>query len=284
MKKIFTLLALIFVFSVASAETVEYKSFQADDDGILTRKNSVLFLGSPLGVGIAYSTHRTAFGKVDSKEAFLVLDYGISNVSFTGNLGVGEIDGRTYFVGDTTARFSPLKDITTEITVFGDTIISNSSPVKTPYYGIMTNTELSNDVTGIVIGARSIRYADNNTQQGYRVRAWTSIANGVIVFAKYHGYTNSISFSPNYFSPDEYSRRGLGILIRQTFGNTRVSATVENTKIDSGGSIEDAVAWKLQADTKLAKTTSMSVNVGRDYGLAGGFEYRFAELKLKMEF
>lgn len=283
MKKKLAALLLVLA-SAVSAETVEYRLFQANDDGVLTRKNTVSVSKAPFGIGASYSTHRTAFGQVDSKEASLLLDYNFSGGSVFGNLGIGEVGGRSYFVGDTSVRFNPLRDVITEVTVFGDTIISNSSPVKTPYYGIMTNTEFAVGEMGMVVGARSIRYDDGNTQNGYRVRVWTSIADGVVVFAKYHGYTNSKPFSPNYFSPDEYNRGGFGITVRRKFGDTRVSATVESTKINSAGSIEDTVSWKLQTDTPLSKTSSVIVNVGRDYGLAGGLEYRYAEVKVKMEF
>jgi len=283
MKKTIALLALIFA-AAASAETIEYKTLYVNDDGVITRKNSASVLKAPLGVGVSYATHATPFGKVDSKEASLLLDYNFSGGSVFGSLGVGELEGRSYFVGDTSIRFSPVKDVIAEVTVFGDTIISNASPVKTPYYGVMANTEFSNNGMGIVVGTRSIRYTDNNTQNGYHMRVWASIADGVVVFAKYRGYSNSLPFSPNYFSPDKYHRGGFGVTVRHRIGDTRLSATAENAKINSAGNSEDVVAWKLQTDTKLSKSTSFVISAGKDYGLSGGFEYRYAEVKLKMEF
>lgn len=282
MKKI--LLLLLLIPTIALSQNINYSIKSSEDnDGVKTTSHNASFMFNNWGIGVSNTEYQTPLLNKLSSGIFLVSDYKTSNYNINGNIGVGKTDGTNYLLGDITGSYVLNKHAKLNVGLFGDIVDStNSLNNNITFRGLTLGTDLEYNKFGITLGTKNIWYSNSNQQQGYYLKPFYSIVDGVTVYLTKKHYKNTNPYNGLYFSPDSYDRSGAGISIRKRVGPTTIIGFIENTRIKTPFSNDSTIAWKLNVVGPINNKLKIQTGIGQDYN--NGFYYRYADISVNYQF
>lgn len=282
MKKL--LLSLLLVPSLALAQQVNHSVKSTEDnDGVKLLNHTTSVMVKDWGIGVSKTDYQTPTYNKTSSGLLLIADYKRSNHSLVGNIGIGSTSGKNYLLGDITGSYTLNKNISLNASVFGDLIDSTKSLTNNiAARGLILGADLTHDQMGLAAGSKTVWYSDQNKQQGYYLKPFYSIADGVNVYMTKKHYTNSMPYNGLYFSPDVYDRSGMGISVRKRLGHATVYGFVEKTRIKTQFSNDSTTAWKLEVSSPVYDKVKTRVSAGKDYN--NGFYYKYLEFSIAYTF
>lgn len=282
MKKL--LLSLLLMPGLVIAQQLNHSIKTSEEtDGVRLTTHTTSVVSKDWGVGISNTEYQTPTYNKTASGLLLISNYRKPTHSILGQIGVGTTSGKTYLLGDITGTYNLNKNLVLNAGLFGDLLDStNSLANNITVQGLNLGADINYEKFSMAVGSKTVWYRNNNRQQGYYVKPFYSVFDGVSVYLTKRHYTNSQPFNGLYFSPDVYDRSGFGIGVRQRFGQTTVSGFVEKTKIKTQFSNDATTAWKLEITSPVNNRVKSKVTAGQDYN--NGFNYRYLEVAVSYEF
>ena len=218
----------------------------------------------------------------------LVSDYKRDNYWIEGNAGISSMNSKTYFTGDMTGHtyfWSPGIKYDLMLGVYGD-IVDSPLGLKNEITttGVVGGAEVSGQGGGLVALARIATYTNNNTQNGFFVKGYVNIADGVNFYLSTKQYKNSSPFNGLYYSPDLYQRANAGLGFRKRIDGLLVFGKVEFGKAKVSGVTTAVNAWNLNAEYKVGKQWVWTGALGSDVGSSDNYQYKYFNIKIEYLF
>lgn len=274
----------------ASATQADYVSgnlgYLHDNEGMTITKYGVSGSTSDaLGIRTQTILYDTPEYDTQGESLSALLDLKLGKDKVFGDLGLGRVQGETYFLGDLT-WYKPLN---TDLSVFaginGD-IVDSIQGVESGITQAGWNLGLDYEAKylGGVLMVRENYYSNNNTQQGFLAKIYVSPVEGISVYMSTKQYTNSRANNGDFYSPDQYERYNLGLGYRRKIGAVIASGFIETGKIYEDSDSGRGNAWRLSLASASIRPWHWQVSYTDDISESTNYKYRMILAEFRYSF
>lgn len=230
-----------------------------------------------LGVRYGKTNYQTPAAIDLSNRYSLMLNTWVQGTRIFGDLGVGNISGKSYFIGDMTAYRTLNKHMAIFAGIDGDIVDSDRGIEETiTYKGWTAGIDLYTDKFGITGSLREQNFTDGNIKEGWFAKLYYVPFNGISIYASTKHYNNSKENNGNYYSPGKYERDSVGIAYRYVIKDYLLSGHAEIGKQGSTADFENANAFKVSIGPAVRKKWTWRVSYLTDR--SGDSNYRYNTL------
>lgn len=258
------------------AKTVGMSASVTDDNegNSSVHANSYYMVTDKLGVRYGKTNYHTP-NAIDMANRFsLVVNTKIQNTKIFGDIGVGDISGKTYFIGDTTLYQTINKYLSIFAGIDGDIVDSDLGIAETiTHKGWNAGVDLYNDHFGITGLVRESYFTDGNIREGWFVKLYYTPFDGVSIYTSTKHFHNSDEDNGNYYSPSNYERNSVGVSYNYVIKGLLLSGQIEAGKQGTNDDSEDANAFKVSIGPALKRSWSWRISYIADR--SGESNYRY---------
>lgn len=223
------------------------------------------------------------YDKTGSNLTLLVDAETVNQLTIQGEMGIGMLDGNSYFVGDV----SLTKVLNQHVSIFGGVsgdVVDSAKAIEkdTTYLGWNTGIDLSSKYAGLVALVRENHYTDNNELKGWFAKAYVTPFDGINFYASTKHSKNS-SPTTDYYSPEEYKRHSIGIGVRRRFENVVIGGFAETGNTYTNGDKGNGNAWRLYINRAITTPWEWSVSITEDLSDSSNYEYRLIQASIRFD-
>jgi hypothetical protein len=266
------LFALLFVNLTYGQTIVGADIFlTSDTDDNTTAKYGLTHWGKDTDLGVKYI--RTEYRQEDGHALALATNNREGNVWTMGYAGVGQLNGKNYFVGDISALAFVNKHLNVSAGVFGDRLENlESLENDITFYGAYVNADVYNDYGGFNFLAKQARFDGTVRRDTLAVKGHVNLIDGFHAYVNHSNMTNTEN-SVFFWSPDKFVRTDIGLGMRKRFQPVTLMARYDIGRTDDQSTKSNVSSWFFGFESDSSRPTFISVRVGQDLN---AFNYKFS--------
>lgn len=279
---ILILLTPIYVFAGQVGTSASYYN---DSDDVTIIKYGA-WASSSDSISAKYTTvnySMPGYDKTGSNLTALINAETVNQLTVQGELGVGILDGDSYFVGDISLN----KVLNQHVSVFGGIsgdVVDSADAIEKDitYVGWNAGIDLSSKYAGLVALIRENHYTDQNELNGWFAKAYVTPFDGIGFYASTKHSKNN-SPTTDYYSPEDYKRHSLGISFRRRFENIVIGGFAETGNTYTNGDKGNGNAWRFYINRTITTPWEWSVSIAEDLSDSSNYEYRLIQASIRFD-
>lgn len=283
-------LALAAALAFANMAQADYLSGNAgyynDNEGMTVIKSgATVSMGLRDELGIRYTSVKYDTPVFDTVAGTLtaILNKKLGRSKIFGELGAGNHDGKTYFVGDATYSYNVNENLDVYAGVYGDLVDSVEGVQRgVTVRGWNAGVDYYTDHYGAVLSVRESYYSNGNTQPGWLAKAYVNILPGLNAYVSTKQWTNSDPGNGDFYSPEDYERYNVGLGFRRRIGDLVISGYVETGRIYEDGISGRGNAWRVSVSNAPERPTQWSLSYTQDVSEGSNYEYDMVLLEFRL--
>lgn len=255
-----------------------------------TQQKDDKMLSQDFGVGYTYSWY---LNKAEEQEYHyngsaisLLSNFKYKDFSMVGSAGIAQLNvwNSHYFVGDMNFNYQYNKNSVFSFGVYGDVVDStNAMQEEIVFTGYALSFDYYNDYGGIAGNVGQMFYSDNNVRNNGNLKIYADIMDGLNAYLKTKQYSNSNANNGMYWSPELYSRYGLGIGFRQRYAELIFSGFLEGGVSHANEEWLPATAWRLNIEN-VKRTSNWIANVAIGSDISGDDNYKWFYINANLRY
>lgn len=273
--------------SIAQADYVGGNlSYLHDNDGIaITKQGLSASASDALGIRLQSVDYDTPDYQAQGETVSALLDLKLGSNKVFGDLGLGRVLGKTYFLGDVTWYKSLRSDLSVFTGINGD-IVDSAQGIEhgITQAGWNLGLDYYKKYLGLTFLVRENYYSNNNRQQGFLAKAYLSPREGINVYVSTKQYTNSRENSGDFYSPGNYERYNIGLGYRYRIGWAVVSGFLETGRIYEDQERGMGNAWRISLSSVRASAWHWQVSYTDDISESTNYKYRMVLAEFRYNF
>jgi len=219
----------------------------------------------------------------------LLSNYKFGDFSLIGSAGIGQMNNRSspYFLGDMNFNYQYNKNTLFSFETYGDLVNStNAMNAGIALTGYSFTVDYFNDYGGVAANVGNVFFSNDNIRTMGNLKLYLDVYDGVNIYFRTKQYGDQNPGNGLYWSPDMYSRYGLGIGFRQRYEDLFiVSGIVEGGVYNAYNEWGPATAWRINIEN-IPKNTNWIGNftIGSDLNGSNNYQYFFMMANIKYNF
>lgn len=257
-----------------------------------TQEKDVKILQQDFGIGYTYSRYLNKDDEFEynynGSSISLLSNFKYKDFSMIGTAGIAQLNtwDSPYFLGDMNFNYQVNKNTVLSFGAYGDVVDStNAMQEEIVFTGYALGIDYSNQVGGIAANVGQMFFSDDNIRSIANLKIYKDVMDGLNVYVKTKQYSNTIPNNGVYWSPDMYSRYGLGIGFRQRYGDLIFSGFVEGGASYANEEWLPANAWRLNVDNSRRKSNWVAnIAIGSDISGSDNYKWFYINANIKYNF
>lgn len=263
--------------SIATAyEVGSGVAFYSDNEGFDAQKTTAMAMVTDT-LGVRYGKVNVQMPSLheEGNNVTAVIRKIEHKYTVTGDLGIGSVGGKEFFVGDATAAYNFRDGLSVYGGVYGDLVDSEEGIMRgITYTGWNLGVDMYTKYYGATTQVQQTYYSNNNKLQGVFAKFYVTPLDGVSVYVSTRQKTNSKQDLGAFYSPEEYERYNVGLGFRRRLGPVLVSGFAETGKIESDFEDGRGNAWRLSAQSYGLERLTWQLAISEDISDSTNYKYR----------
>jgi len=239
------------------------------------KKDDNLIANQEFGVRYTDLTYENPQNTFRGKSVSLLIDKRDKDTWYMGNVGVGQIDGKTFVISDLSVMHFLKPNVIVNAGVFSDVIDAPLAHLAgLSLVGVYTGIEAWNEYGGATTNITQRFMSDGIARTSLKSKIYATLPagfNAYIADERFWGHSQS----DLYWSPNKFERTNVGIEYGARFDKWIVKAAVDvgNTKID--GESDDVFSWYSVIERQRNTRFRLGLRIGEDLA-PFNYTYRYA--------
>lgn len=267
-------------------------TFDTEGNQIIQETISGWFHKQNFGVGY---THSWYFNQEEEFEynyngsaISLLSNFKYKDFSMVGTAGLAQLNKweSPYFIGDMNFNYHYNKNMILSLATYGDVVNStNAMQEQIVFNGYALTIDYYNKYGGMAANIGQMYFSDGNVRDMVNLKIFADIRDGLNIYLRTRQYGDSEPNNGIYWSPEMYSRYGLGIGFRQRFYDILFSGFVEGGASYANQEWLPATTWRLNAEKNFDKSNwTANIAIGSDINGSDNYKFWYVNANIKYSF
>lgn len=218
----------------------------------------------------------------------LLSNFRYKDFSMIGSAGIGQVNSRTtpYFLGDMNFNYHYSDNLIFSLETYGDLVNSTDAMIQgIAFTGYALTADYYNEYGGIAANAGQMFFSDDNVRTVGNLKIYADVYDGINVYFRTRQYGDSIPNNGIYWSPEMYSRYGVGVSFRQRYKEALITGFLETGASYANQEWLPANAWRLSVENMPNKYNWVAnLAVGSDLNGGNNYQYYYIMANFKYNF
>lgn len=266
-------------------------TFDTDGNQIIQDTVSGWFKSQQLGIGYTHTWYINNKDEIDyhyqGSAISLLSNLKYKDFSMIGTAGIAKSDNSNtpYFLGDMNFNYQYNKNTVLSLGTYGDVVNSTKALNEgITFTGYSLTADYYNHIGGIAGNIGQMVFSDSNIRSILNLKIYANIMDGLNIYLKTKQHTDSNPNNGVYWSPEMYSRYGVGFGFRQRYFDMLFTGFVEVGSSYSNQEWQPVTAWRLNVEPPLKNQWNTNLSIGSDMSGIDNYKYFYVNVNVKYSF